>query len=310
MTRWLRKQRHGKVSDGNLYRVDSGPKQDLIFYAAFGHKRPVLSVEDYERVFAGVEPALVDAETEAALPLGPPVATHADPLAEVLAEATDTWPIRQALCADLGGRGYEIGAGDRPAPVPLSCHVTYVDRFTFDEASDGSFVGTDSLNHVHVSIRESIEHMPSIADGTADFFIACHVIEHVSDPIAGLEELHRKLKPGGHAILVVPDGRYTFDASRPPTTVEHMLADHLSPGRDELDHYLEYFRRAAGDTNWVEVASEGAARDRDIHKHVFTPETMSELLSLVREETPFSRVEVLEPVQGPAVQEFYVLLER
>ena len=269
------------------------------------------SVEDYERLFTGIEPVLVDADSEAAVPLGPPVPTAQNgSLADVLAEATDTWPIRQALCASLDGRGFEVGAGDRPTPVPIGCHVTYIDKFTFDEAADGSFVCSEAENLVHVSIYESIEHLPSIPDQTADFFVACHVIEHVSDPIAALKELNRTLKPQGTVIIVVPDGRYTFDATRPPTTIEHMLADQLSPGRNELDHYLEYFRRAAGVTNWVELASEGATRGRDIHKHVFTPDTMSELLSLVGDEIPFSSTEVLEPAHGSTVQEFYVVLAR
>jgi len=43
-----------------------------------------------------------------------------------------------------------------------------------------------------------------MADGTYDFAIANHVLEHVDDDRAAMHELFRVLKPGGAALLTVP----------------------------------------------------------------------------------------------------------
>jgi SAM-dependent methyltransferase len=41
-------------------------------------------------------------------------------------------------------------------------------------------------------------------DGSFDLVIANHVLEHVSDDLKALAEIHRVLKPGGHAVLQTP----------------------------------------------------------------------------------------------------------
>ncbi len=159
---------------------------------------------------------------------------------------------------------------------------------------------------MRVSILETIEHMPSIEDGSADFFVACHVIEHVRDVLGAFEELGRKLRPGGQAVLVIPDGRHIFDSGRPVTTLEHLVADHLVPDRDELDHYLEFFRRAAREPDWIEVALEGQRRGRDVHRHVFSPDSVRDLLAYVQGELELAHAELLEPAHAQELAELYV----
>lgn len=51
--------------------------------------------------------------------------------------------------------------------------------------------------------RVDILNMP-FDDGSFDFVIANHVMEHVADDIRALSEIHRVLQPGGHAILQTP----------------------------------------------------------------------------------------------------------
>lgn len=51
--------------------------------------------------------------------------------------------------------------------------------------------------------RVDIQHMP-FADDSFDLLLANHVLEHVDAPDLALAEIHRVLKPGGHAILQTP----------------------------------------------------------------------------------------------------------
>lgn len=46
--------------------------------------------------------------------------------------------------------------------------------------------------------------MPVYPTGSFDFFICSHVVEHVSDDIRAMSELHRVLRPGGRGVLMAP----------------------------------------------------------------------------------------------------------
>jgi SAM-dependent methyltransferase len=46
------------------------------------------------------------------------------------------------------------------------------------------------------------------ADGSFDIVTAKHTLEHVESPMEGLREIHRVLRPGGVAFIVVPDAAY------------------------------------------------------------------------------------------------------
>ena len=55
--------------------------------------------------------------------------------------------------------------------------------------------------NVHVGSLESIAY----TDNTFDAITMSHVIEHVSNPVALLQECYRILKPGGYLVLVTPN---------------------------------------------------------------------------------------------------------
>ena len=74
----------------------------------------------------------------------------------------------------------------------------------------------------------------SIADGSYDFLLASHILEHVANPLRALEEFHRVLKPNGSILVAVPNRNHTFDHRRPVTTFAHLEAD-LTAGTDESD---------------------------------------------------------------------------
>lgn len=51
------------------------------------------------------------------------------------------------------------------------------------------------------------EQMP-FADGSFDIVVTKHTLEHIRDPMQGLREIFRVLRPGGVAFIIVPDGAY------------------------------------------------------------------------------------------------------
>ena len=49
------------------------------------------------------------------------------------------------------------------------------------------------------------QHMKKIEDNTYDFVHAAHCLEHLNDPIDGMTNWLRIVKPGGYVIIMVPD---------------------------------------------------------------------------------------------------------
>lgn len=49
------------------------------------------------------------------------------------------------------------------------------------------------------------QHLSSVAEAAYDFVHSSHCLEHLEDPLAGLQNWLRIVKPGGHLIVTVPD---------------------------------------------------------------------------------------------------------
>jgi len=62
---------------------------------------------------------------------------------------------------------------------------------------------TADLEDPHADVRMDITQI-QYPDATFDVIYCSHVLEHVSDDRAALRELHRVLKPGGWALIMVP----------------------------------------------------------------------------------------------------------
>src|SRR5438034_6557094 len=110
----------------------------------------------------------------------------------------------------LRGRGIEIGAHGLPIE---GIRPIYVDLFR-------TFAGTPCPADV-------------LADGSVlpfrkqslDYIACSHLLEHLPNPIAGLDEWYRVLKAGGLLYMVVPDRRFTFDHTRSRTPLSHLIQD-------------------------------------------------------------------------------------
>lgn len=56
------------------------------------------------------------------------------------------------------------------------------------------------------------------ASAAFDYVVASHVLEHLPNPIAFLQDCAALLRPGGRLALALPDHRFCFDHARPLTT--------------------------------------------------------------------------------------------
>jgi hypothetical protein len=59
-----------------------------------------------------------------------------------------------------------------------------------------------------------------------DACVACHVLEHLPDPVGFLKALEKLLSPSGVVSLVIPDKRFCFDFFKPLSTVGALLEAH------------------------------------------------------------------------------------
>jgi predicted SAM-dependent methyltransferase len=165
-------------------------------------------------------------------------------------------------------------------------------------------------NLVEVDVIEDGEKLDSQPDGSADFIIANHFIEHAEDPLGALANHARVLRPGGILYMAVPDRRRTFDVDREPTRLGHLVDDHRDgPARSRTAHYEEWARLVES-----VPAHEVPARARvleeenySIHFHVWAPDEFRAVLQHARHEEKLPLE--IEEVQANR-HEFIVILRR
>lgn len=177
----------------------------------------------------------------------------------------------------LFGSGVEIGAMTMPLRVPPGVTVQHVDRMTrdgliHDEGPALRAAGLDPADIPHIDVVDDAGRLAAFGDSAVDFVIANHVLEHLEDPITALESMMRIIRPGGVLFLTLPDCRFTFDAARTPTTIEHLLIDHeRGPHTSRQSHYEEWAQliERVPESRVPERAAEFAHQDARHHFHVW-----------------------------------------
>jgi hypothetical protein len=207
------------------------------------------------------------------------------------------WPLplheaRCRLARHLEGAGVELGPGHQPYPVPDGVTVRYVDRWTpeqnrelFPELVD---IGADRFPRPDVVANFDVDRLGPLADQSQDFVICSHVLEHLAEPLGFVDEIHRVLRPGGVALILLPDRRATFDSRRASTPLAHLVAEHAS-GVTEVDdeHLLEFLANAGEGAAFLDIPGDPAARSaafawhrrRSIHVHCWTEEEFPEVVA-------------------------------
>lgn len=224
---------------------------------------------------------------------------------------------KEHLWQRLSGEGIEIGAFHSPMPVPKGTRVRYVDLISAEDTHRFYPEAAEQQDIVTPDILSPADHLPMIATGSQDFVIASHLLEHLADPIAGLCEWHRILKPQGLVLLVLPDMRNTFDRHREHTTLEHLERDHARSGTpertqrdrrtyEEWSHWINGIEDPGQIAFWARMLE---SVSYPIHFHCWIPKDIPELLAALeaRQDVSF---EVADQVTRDGAAEFALLLEK
>lgn len=206
---------------------------------------------------------------------------------------SDTSAKRVRMARWLTGSGLEIGALHNPLPVPPGVQVRYVDRAPTEELQR-HYSDIPPEDFVPISVIGDAQDLSAVASDSVDFVIANHLVEHLEDPIRGLQEMLRAIRPGGVLYVALPDPRATFDRHRDTTPVEHVLAEYRGgTAATREQHFAEWVDRVERNVH-PEIAPDDASftarvaalmeMDYSIHFHVWRPETFLDLLSAARRE--------------------------
>lgn len=170
----------------------------------------------------------------------------------------------------LQGQGLEVGALHQPLELTSKAMVQYVDRLSVADLRS-HYPELNSVNLVDVDIIDDGEKLLTITNGSVDFIIANHMLEHCMNPIQTLQNFLSKLKPGGIIYIGIPDKRFSFDKDRTITTFNHLTDDYYNRN-DHFQHYIEWARFVDGIKNEHEILNRAQhlfKMQYSIHFHVW-----------------------------------------
>jgi SAM-dependent methyltransferase len=155
-------------------------------------------------------------------------------------------------------RGLEIGAAAHN-PFGLStrnvCHPEAYHLYAEEQQRE---MGVDPAP---VDIWASAENIP-VPDGSEDFIISSHVVEHLPNLILAFSEWNRIVRDGGYVFMIVPQrGALAEDVNRELTPLAHFVSD--------------YHRGLTLDTH----PTDGVPGGRMGHYHTFTPDSLLQVVN-------------------------------
>lgn len=190
------------------------------------------------------------------------------------------------------GFGLEIGARQGALTFNNDVEIKYVDKFT----NEDHYLETPNIkkeNYVSIDIKDDAHTLSTIKNNSLDFIIACHVIEHLENPMLAIKNMLRVLKKEGILFLSIPDKKYTFDKNRKITPFEHILNDYKNGSEtSKNDHLREYaivFGKLEDEKNIQKFIQDRIDRDDlNMHFHVWSQEHILEMFTKLKAFFDFS----------------------
>ncbi len=209
----------------------------------------------------------------------------------------------------IRGSGIEIGALQKPTRLNEACQVRYIDRMTLEKLLEHY----PEMAQIPVQAPDIVDDgqlLQHVAEGSQDFAIANHFLEHCPDPIRSIHNMLRVVRQGGILYLAVPDKRHTFDLRRPVTPYAALKRAYVSGQRAGCaDLFYEWsllVYRLPPDRARAR-ADELMEEDYSIHYNVWSTGDLLSFLLAARQDfqIPFELVAVVS-----SENETIVLLER
>ena len=197
---------------------------------------------------------------------------------------------RRRLGCFLQGDGIEIGALHQPLPLGAThiSHIRYVDLLTLAQMRQ-HFPELSSYRLTAPDVIDDGEVLGYFPNGSLDFIIANHFIEHARNPIGAIKVWINKLKPGGIIWMAIPHRHYTFDVDRPLSSLEHLINDDVLPPdvrkTYDFEHYLEWSESVCKKSGEAidQYAHQLAQSGEAIHFHTFDGTSFLRIISHIRE---------------------------
>jgi SAM-dependent methyltransferase len=143
------------------------------------------------------------------------------------------------------------------------------------KASSSLYVTAD-YERGDCDLQLNMSAMPSVSDASFDILIACDVLEHVPDDRQAIHEIRRILKPGGTAILTVPQADPPAATDEDPSVTDPAERESRFGQKDHLRIYGEDFAgRLQREHFLVKVITADSFPMETIRKHVLFPPALS-----------------------------------
>ena len=121
-------------------------------------------------------------------------------------------------------------------------------------------------------LKLDMSSMPSVTDSSFDVIIACDVLEHVPDDRAAMRELYRILRPGGIAILSVPQMDSPAVTDQDPSVTTEAEREKRFGQKDHVRMYGDDFTERLSATGFrVEVITDANFEPHSVFRLVLRP---------------------------------------
>lgn len=207
---------------------------------------------------------------------------------------------RALIGRSIEGDVLEVGPGSNPFPTAPGARTRFADRPVEGgrDANWPELVGAPWGPQADLAVDLDLTGLEAVASESLDVVIACHVIEHLANPLRALTEFERVLRPGGRLVLVVPDRSRTFDSVRRPTTFDHLLREYRGAVTEVDEPHIREFCAAMfmqrdihppavrewHDPRRLDAQRLALHRRRSIHVHCWSPEEFAAHLAAAQAE--------------------------
>lgn len=131
---------------------------------------------------------------------------------------------------------------------------------------------TADFDRVDCDLKLDMSSMPSVKDASYDVVIACDVLEHVPDDIAAMRELHRVLRPGGVAILSVPQMDSPSETDQDPSVTSETEREKRFGQKDHVRMYGDDFIERLSSTGFeVDVITDTNFKPEVVSRSMLSP---------------------------------------